>query len=769
MKIDLNGQWQLGGQLEHGSAKVENLNAPVPGNIETALFAGGIIADPYIKMNAKELRDYEFFEWEYSRIFKYDGITRRVELVFEGLDCYATIYLNGQNIGSCENALITQKFEATNALRKGVNHLTVKIHSANNMFRKYELDAMAFSAYPFNYESLRVRKPAHAWGWDIAPRMALGGIFRPVYLQAIPPVYFKETSLHLARLENNTASMMFNYHFVTDEAVIKDLAIKVSGVCLDSSFSTQMPAWSTAGVIKFDIRDPALWWPRGYGNANLYGVTVELLKSGKVIAEHKFTTGIRKITLKANEVWTEGEQPDFQFYVNYTPVNIHGCNHVPADALHAGDDKRLPEIIGLAADLNCNMLRLWGGGIYESPVFYDLCDQNGILIWHDFMMGCAVYPQDDEFLKVIEAEATQIVKRLRHHPSIALWAGDNECDSVPFWGLIFDPNRNRITREVLPQVILRHDPTRAFLPSSPWYSPAAIAKGAEIDERFDPTLLTPEQHLWGPRDYFKSDFYRNTRASFTSEIGYHGCPGASSIKKFISSDKLWPYNNNDEWDFHASNPFHGDNDWLNYRTGLMADQVKEMFGKIPDNLEDYALASQICQAEAKKFFIELVRSKPKMTGILWWNLIDCWPQFSDAIVDYYYSKKLAYHYIRRVQQDVVVMVGDANSWHQHVIVANDSNQTVTGHYEVRDSANNEIFSEKDFIIGINGKIVADRVKVCTTAKRLLLISWQLSDGRTGVNHAVCGNPQFDLEVFRNNWLPEIAKLDNTFIAENTGK
>ncbi len=769
MKIDLNGQWLLGGQLEQGSAKVENLTATVPGNIETDLFANGIIADPYIKMNAKKLRDYEFFEWEYSRTFEYGGVNRKVELVFDGLDCYATIYLNGHDIGNCQNALITQKFESTNALKKGVNQLTVKIHSANNMFRKYELDAMAFSAYPFNYESLRVRKPAHAWGWDITPRMALGGIFRPVYLQDIPPVHFKEISLHLARLENNTATMMLNYHFVTDQPVIKDLAVKVSGVCGNSNFSTQMPAWSTAGVIRFDIPDPALWWPRGYGKANLYDVTVELFNGETVIAVQKFTTGIRKITLKANEVWTDGEQPDFQFYVNFTPINIHGCNHVPADALHANDVKRLPELIGLAADLNCNMLRLWGGGIYESPVFYDLCDQNGILIWHDFMMGCAVYPQDDEFLKVIEEEATQIVKRLRHHPSIALWAGDNECDCVPFWGLNFDPNRNLITRKVLPQVILRHDPTRVFLPSSPWYSPEAVAKGAAINERFDPTFLAPEQHLWGPRDYFKSDFYRNTKASFTSEIGYHGCPGASSIKRFISSDKLWPYNNNDEWDFHASNPFHGDNASLNYRTYLMADQIKEMFGKLPDNLEDYALASQICQAEAKKFFIELVRSKSKMTGILWWNLIDCWPQFSDAVVDYYYCKKLAYHYIKRVQQDVVVMVGDADSWHQNVIVANDSNQEITGRYKVWNSGNNEIFSEKDFVVKCNGKIVVDRVKVCTTVKRLLLISWQLKDGKAGVNHTVCGNPQFDLEVFRNDWLPKIAGLDNAFIAEKTGK
>lgn len=296
-----------------------------------------------------------------------------------------------------------------------------------------------------------------------------------------------------------------------------------------------------------------------------------------------------------------------------------------------------------------------------------------------------------------------------------------------------------------------------------------MAKSAAVSPDMCPESMAPETHLWGPRDYFKSDFYRNTRASFTSEIGYHGCPNTSSIKRFVSPDKLWPYTDNEEWDYHASNPFIDGDSFLNYRTTLMADQVKEMFGFIPDNLPDYALASQICQAEAKKFFIELVRSRKKMTGILWWNLIDCWPQFSDAVVDYYYGKKLAYHFIKRVQADVLVMVSEASNWRQKVIIANDTGTAKTGCYKVWDSATGEILSARKFTVISGGLVETDQFKVCTTQKRLLLISWELSDGTKGSNHAVTGSPQFDLEIFRNQWLKSIAQLDGSFDPETVGK
>ena len=200
----------------------------------------------------------------------------------------------------------------------------------------------------------------------------------------------------------------------------------------------------------------------------------------------------------------------------------------------------------------------------------------------------------------------------------------------------------------------------------------------------------------------------------------------------------------------------------------MAEQIREMFGFIPDNLEEFAFASQICQAEAKKYFIELVRSRPKMSGLLWWNLVDCWPQFSDAVVDYYYSKKLAYHYIRRIQHKVLLLIPEDTNWQRQVIAVNDSLEDLSGSYKVTDADEGTIFAEGVFTL----KAGENRVIACrrstTTDKKLYLLEWELSDGTRGVNHAITGHPCFSLDKYRE-WLGKIAALDNTFAPENVGR
>ena len=513
--LDLSGSWQLSGRKECGcppgifTDAEFTIPATVPGNIELDLWKNGLINDPYIKLNAKELRKFEFYEWLYYLEFEYDGIERDLELVLDGVDCCAAIFCNAQKIGSAENALIPNRFRLPdNILHKGKNSLAVHIASANNVFRKYPMNANVFSAYPFNYEISRIRKPAHCWGWDITPRMALGGIFRRVKLQEVPAFRIVEDALQLANLRENHARMLYSYKIETPEYDFEDLLLSVDGRCKDSHWHGEAAVWSAQGVISINIENPRLWWPRHYGEANLYEVKAALKRrsSGKVLAEKNFTTGIRKVELKTDSVWTDSPEPDFQFIVNNVPVRIFGCNHIPVDALHSKDIERTPKLLDMACELECNMLRIWGGGIYESDEFYERCDREGIMLWHDFMFGCAVYPNDEEFLRRIRSEAECVVKRLRHHPSIALWAGDNECDCAAFnWGIPQNPNYNLLTRNVLFEVCRQHDPCRAYLPSSPWFSPEAVERArGKVDP--DPMQQAPEQHLWGPRNYFKSDF-----------------------------------------------------------------------------------------------------------------------------------------------------------------------------------------------------------------------------------------------------------------------
>lgn len=768
LEQSLNGIWQLSGRMESGlpprifSDAEFTISAAVPGNIELDLFNSKLIDDPYVKCNAMALRKYEFYEWLYTREFEYDGVERNIELIAEGLDCCAEIFCNGQSIGSSANALIPHRFNLTGALRNGLNVIAIHISSANNVFRKFPYEASVLSAYPYNYESTRIRKPAHAWGWDITPRMALGGIFRNITLKEVPAYRIEDDFLQVSGCPNETARMFYGYKIEVPEYSFDDLEMTLDGHCEESVFHAEEAVWSAQGVMQFYIDHPRLWWPRHYGKADLYEVTACLRRksTGAILAEHKFNTGIRSIKLQAKPVWTESPEPDFQFIVNNVPVRLFGCNHVPADALHSQDEPRLQKILDMACELECNMIRIWGGGIYESDAFYDRCDREGIMLWQDFMMGCANYPQDGDLQQIMQTEAESVVRRLRQHPSIALWAGDNECDCLTTWGFPLDANKNVLTRQILPDVCRRQDPTRIYLPSSPWYSPEAVQR-AEAHDNPDAMFESAEQHLWGPRDYFKSDFYRNTHASFVSEIGYHGCPSVSSIKQFVSPENLWPFANNQEWNYHASNPFMQDHSFLNYRTDLMARQIKEMFGVIPDTLEKFAIASQICQAEAKKFFLELARSRRKFSGLLWWNLCDCWPQFSDAVCDYYFNKKLAYYYIKRLQQPFLIMLPEPACYRQSIIACNDSNSTVSGRYSIYDAENDQEFAAGDFDLAAGTIKELSSITVCTTDKKLLLIKWQLTDNTTGCNHALCGNPQFDLDKCVQ-YLEKIAQLDNSF-------
>ncbi len=221
----------------------------------------------------------------------------------------------------------------------------------------------------------------------------------------------------------------------------------------------------------------------------------------------------------------------------------------------------------LVDDLGCNIVRCWGGNVYESDHFFNLCDEKGIMVWQDFAYACTVYPQTADFLARVQEEIEAVVKRLRNHPSLAIWCGDNEIDAG-YVGVGLNPEHNRLTREVIPNVLQRLDPYRHFVPSSPYIPPSVGTKSDAYDS-------TPEQHLWGPRNYYKSPYYLEHSAHFIGEIGYHGCNNVESIKKFISPEHVWPWQDNPEWRYHDVSHHRGfDRD----RIKLMANQVKEVFG-----------------------------------------------------------------------------------------------------------------------------------------------------------------------------------------------
>jgi beta-mannosidase len=709
--------------------------------------------------------------------------------------------------------LIEYRFDVTAALRPGVNRVVVRLGSAVNHARRFQYDAVNMS-WEQREEGLFLRKAPHVWGWDIMPRAVSAGIWRSVWLEERPATAIEQLYYWTADISNEGATLGVRFQFRSDAPTTDGFSLRFRGICTSTlaepveapaehpsthrgplapssghvahTFDFEWPVEFVAGGCRIPAPGARLWWPRGYGEPNLYTVTAQLLRDGQVLAERVDRVGIRKLVVERTETagaaWApEAAQggtarvdapPDpashFIFRVNDVPIMVKGANWVPLDAFHSRDAGRVDPAVALFADVGCNMIRCWGGNVYEDHRFFDLCDAAGILVWQDFAFACCRYPQTNVFLDEVRQEAEKVIEKLRNHPSLAIWCGDNEID-MAYVAEGLSPEHNRLTREVIPQAVHRLDPHRAYLPSSP-YVPPSIGPVAGAWQR------TPEQHLWGPRGYFKSPFYTLHSAHFIGEIGYHGCPNVSSIRRFISTEKLWPqrpalagWDQNDEWQEHAV--YHWQHPTRDRdRIKLMANQVRELFGAIPDDLETFALGSQISQAEAKKFFIEMTRlRKWRTSGILWWNVIDGWPQFSDAIIDYYFGVKLAYHYIRRVQQPICVIVGEPGPGKRlPVIVSNDSRADADVRYRIWDADSSETVAGGVFRSRANENWQVADIRTYASDQRLYLIRWEV-DGQQFSSHYLAGFPPFNLERYRRTWLPAIAALPRPFDAEQIAK
>ncbi len=767
--VSLNGAWKLfyfpqgkfqitnPDQLKtHGLTPIE---AMVPGETALDLSRQGILpADLFFGENIKKLKPYELYEWWYQREFATPAGTvgRKLELHFRGVDCLATYWLNGKIIGESQDSMIDYSFDVTGKLNATApNVITIRLRSPIIEAAGKEYDpAYTVKALDTNQEANWIRRPAHSYGWDIMPRAVTAGLWRPVELVIHAPQEI--TTMYFTTLEADAAhaSLVVTYQLKTGLELIPQLRLRLRAQCGDGTFTYTQKVEFPVGRMEIEVKNPKLWWPRGYGDASLYNVTTDLLQGDQVVASRQDTIGIRKAELIRTEITTMEKPGQFMFKVNGVPILVKGSNWVPADAFHSRDAGRYEKIMALFVDLKCNFLRSWGGNVYEDDAFFNICDRNGIMVWQDFAMADAVYPLTDDFLDIIRKEAVSVVSKLRNHPSLVLWTGDNEVDGAYlFHGL--DPAKNKINREVIPDVVFRCDPYRPYLPSSPYISPEVAAKG---DHR-----LMPEEHLWGPRDYFKSTYYTEHTAEFVSEAGYHGCPSLSSLKGFIDEQHLWPATNDPQWVLHSV-------DWAGnpYRIKLMANQVQELFGVVPDKIEDFILASQVSQAEAMKFLIEMTRlRKWNSTGLVWWNVMDGWPQISDAIVDYFFNKKLAYYYIRRVQEPVVVMVDEPKNWHCRVVAGNDSREDASGHYRVWDADSGETLLEGDYATKANENLELGTIPVFHSGKRLFLIEWT-ANGKKYANHYLQGMPPYSLAQYKV-WLTKIAALEEGFDPATIGK
>lgn len=755
----LNGKWKLFylenqkykaldkeiktfNELKHSNFSC--IDATVPGNVEVDFEKAGLLNNIYLDTNVLETQKLEKYHFWYAVEFDLFESNNSRNLILCGVDTFADIYIDGKLIYKCDNMLIEHKIDLGKIIA-GKHEIVIHIYPT-------VLKAMEFETNPtenasiYNFASLHVRKAPHMYGWDITPRIISAGLWRDIYIEELSPDRIDDIYIYTRSLpdDKNQCKMSMFYSTTLSNDEITNYKICVEGKCGESFFAFEKKLWFNSGTYGFTIDEPKLWNIKDKGSPNQYRAKVLLKYNNKVVAEKDVKFGVRTIELVNKPIHSDGEG-EFIILLNGEKTFIRGTNWVPADALHSNDKMRIPLIMELVDDIHCNMLRCWGGNVYEDDDFFDICDEKGILVWQDFSMACGTYPQNEEFCQKLRNEAISVVRKLRQHPSIVIWAGDNECDEVVNrgWsvGIKSDPNNNVLTRKVLPEVLRTEDPFRPFLPSSPYVDKISY-------QTQTPHLV--ENHLWGPRDYYKSDFYTKSKSKFASETGYHGCVSPQSANKFLSSQYIWPPLDNDAWIVHAASPEISTDGIYNYRIKLMCNQIETLFGFVPSNLKDFAMCSQISQAESMKFFIERFRmGKWDRTGIIWWNIMDCWPQFSDAVVDYYFSKKQAYFHIKQSQQPFCIMVSEKDKdGNRDLVAVNDTNNCYNFEYKIIDAESDSIIVSGISTISQNGKIIISKLPIEQSKHGMYYIEWNIEDKKY-YNHYLYGNPTFDYEKIIN--------------------
>ena len=757
--VSLDGEWRLdyfpqplSGAVRELPLKVPfgTVKATVPGNCELDLVNAGVLPPLEIGLNVIEARKYEGHQWLYSKTFDAPDVPAdgsRATLVFEGIDTFADVFLNGEKIGEAANMLIPHRFDVTGRLKKGANTVQALIRSA---FCEAQRESVGQMTYHMGFaDNVPFRKAAHMGGWDIFPRIYAAGLWRGVSLEIESPVRIGDvawiTRSYRKSGESNVCGVKTQFRVQGPvSAFIGGSTVRVSiargKACVASC---ERPLHSVHNSFDMTAFGFDLWWPKGAGPQPLYDAAIEVVSpDGATLARDTRRIGFRTVELVRDDVYGPERPGQFLFKVNGEPIYVRGSNWVPVDAVPSRQAGRIAETLEMFDDLNCNMVRVWGGGVYEPDAFFDFCDEHGIMVWQDFMTGCAQFPQDDRYAAATEDEARSVVLRLRNRPSLVLWSGNNENDSALWWsgGRDFglDPNGDRPSRVTIPRVLREFDVTRPYLPSSPYYS-EDVAKG----------LAQPsEMHLWGERGYYKTPFYTNSPCWFASEMGYHGAPNRASLERMMTAGCVYPWKNpatndclaldwNDEWRLKASNPFLDRTSGLWGRNNLMTKQAKLMFGGVERDLDGFIAESQTIQAEAMKTFCELFRSRKftRFNGLIWWNVRDGWPQISDAVVDYYGGKKQAYYALKAAQRDVLaLLVDDRSAW-----VVNDLMRPVKGHALYRDKATGKVLLDDDYEVAANSKTRLGEVAI--SGQGLVEIEYTV-DGGVKRNHFLYGEPPF---------------------------
>ena len=713
--LSLDGRYRLSGKGADAARDI-TIPAHVPGQVHLDLQREGIIPDPFWRDQADDCQWVEHREWTYERAFELadDLSTDWVELEFAGLDTFATIFLNDAEVGRTRNMFIPHRFEAGPLLRPGTNRLRVRFDSIWKHVEGKSFDAeCAFD----NHERLYVRRMQCTFRWDWVHRFVTAGIWQPVTLRGFSGARVHDIFVHTTGLSGAVAGRPTAQHAalgVDIETELRaagpvDAAVSIldsGGTCVWQGVRALSEGTAgTTGVTRLQVEldCPRPWWPAGFGEQPLYQCRVELSAAdGSVLHSKAVTFGIRTVevrqlddapgsreeaqTRKLRRLYTtlekNGNRPgrSFKLFVNDVEVFCKGGNWVPPDPFPARvTAQRYDHLVRMLRDGNQNMLRCWGGGIYEMPAFWDACNRYGILVCQDFMMACGQYPEGDpEFLDNLRQEVPAAVRMLRNHPSLAWWYGDNENRM----GFADDDPAQRgeiVNNEVTLPALEKLDPSRPFFPSSPFggnlnnsatlgdchvsYNPGGdchlvAAQGCE--EALADGLAAYRQGI------------AETTGRFVSEIQSCGAPAIATLRRFMTDDDIADPQTR-MWDYHTKcNPYH--------EMTLVASQFRKaelLFGK-PRDLQQKVAFLEYLHYEWVRLTVESQRRQRYYCGgVLFWMYNDCWPANGWSLVDYYGTPKAGWYAFKRAARPVIASLHDAGETFE-VWVCNDAAAPAAG-------------------------------------------------------------------------------------------
>ena len=636
--------------------------ATVPGVVHTDLLQNKIIEDPFFRLNERGLQWIDKEDWVYETCFTLAADMMRkenMELVFEGLDTYADVYLNDECILKANNMFRRWSIPVRQYIREENNILKVYFHSP------VKIDVPKWDALPYQYPasndqsengglfnkkiSIFARKAGYHYGWDWGPRLVTSGIWRPVYIRAWSDLRINDVFIEQKEVGAGRAVIAGHVELDADkdmDGVLVTITDEATGRVL-GEWQADLKRGTNRVTVDFVLHKPKLWWSNGLGEPFLYRFRTDIIAGGELLDSKTERVGIRSL-----KVVHQPDKDGHTFYIelNGRPVFAKGANYIPSDNfLPRVTPENYKRTILDAAGVNMNMLRVWGGGIYENDVFYDLCDEHGIMIWQDFMFACSMYPAEGALLDNIHQEAVDNVKRLRNHACIALWCGNNECqDAWLGWGWKREIERqnkeyaDKIWAQyrqqyhvTLPGVVREYAPGTFYWPSSPFAFEGEMSGTTDGDRHY--------WSVWHGKAPISD--YDSEKSRFFSEYGFQSFPEFESVKRYA------PYP--EDWDIRSevmmSHQRGGD-----HANGLIETYLLNEYKK-PRDFRAFLYMNHVLQGDAIKTAIESHRRQmPYNMGTLFWQHNDCWPVASWASRDYYGRWKAQHYYVRKAYDDILI-------------------------------------------------------------------------------------------------------------------